>query len=295
MKGWHRFLNRPLEEAVSRHRGRTWLARDIRDLSEFACHPCAVISDGAASVFAKYSDAPDAVHQFEVEQAGLEYLSARAGVLIPTPVAILPLETGALFIAEALDEVDRGPLQWRQIGRTLARIHHIRSDQCGFHMKTYFGPLEQDNTPTEDWATFYRERRLLPFLKLAVDSGNLSRDMALQVEKVIRRLPELCGPAVSPRLLHGDAQKNNFISTRQGACVIDPAVYYGHPEVDLAYIDYFESVPWDVFAGYREEMPIDAGFDQRRNLWRIHGYLAAVAVEGREYCFRLANAIRDYL
>jgi len=61
--------------------------------------------------------------------------------------------------------------------------------------------------------------------------------------------------------------------------VIDPAVYYGNPEIDLAYVDYFEPMPDDVFAGYREEMPIDPGFPERRELWRVSAYLAAVQVE----------------
>lgn len=295
MKTWNQCLNEPIAEAVARHAGRKWRVKTVRDLSELACHSCAILSDGALPVFAKYSDAPDAAHQFEVEQASLEYLSSRAGVLIPTFIGIAPAENGALFISEALEVIDRGPLQWRQIGRTLARLHRIKSDQCGFPIQNYFGPLNQENTPVQDWATFYRERRLIPFLRVAVDSGHLPAPMAGQVEKVIRRLPELCGPEVKPALLHGDAQKNNFLSTPQGAYLIDPAVYFGNPEIDLAYMDYFEPVPADVFAGYREEMPIDPGFPGRRNLWRIAGYLAAVAVEGPEHLFRLADALRDYL
>ncbi len=65
---------------------------------------------------------------------------------------------------------------------------------------------------------------------------------------------------------HGDAQQNNFISTDRGAVVIDPAVYYGNPEMDLAYVDYFQAVPDDVLDGYRDELPIDAGFRERRDL-----------------------------
>ena len=74
------------------------------------------------------------------------------------------------------------------------------------------------------------------------------------------RLPGLDIPPCVPTLLHGDAQKNNYISTAAGAVVIDPAVYYGSPEMDLAYLDVFEPVPEEVFLGYREELPIDPGF-----------------------------------
>lgn len=111
----------------------------------------------------------------------------------------------------------------------------------------------------------------------------------------MKRLPELCDPEVTPALIHGDAQQNNFISTAKGTYVIDPAIYYGHPEIDLAYVDYFQPVPDDLFDGYLEEMPINPGFSERRDLWRISGYLAAVAAEGSAYMNSLTNALRRYL
>ena len=75
---------------------------------------------------------------------------------------------------------------------------------------------------------------------------------------------------------------------------IDPKhVYYGHPEMDLAYIDHFQPVPNDVFVGYQEELPNDSGFRERRDLWRIYGYLAVV--EGATHLTKLINAVEKYL
>ena len=108
----------------------------------------------------------------------------------------------------------------------------------------------------EDWPTFYAERRLCPGLRLAIDSGNMPPELIRQVEKVIACLPDLCDRETVPTLLHGDASQNNFISTEMGAVVIDPAVYYGNPEMDLAFVDYFQAVPADVLDGYQEELPI---------------------------------------
>jgi protein-ribulosamine 3-kinase len=291
----HESLRTPLETIVSRYRNKVWRVSSGRDLSDFACHHCAILSDGSFAVFAKYSEAPDAARQFEIELAGLEYISEKSGVLIPTPIDILAVENGTVFIMEALNAIERQTRQWKQMGAALARIHQIKSDSFGFHMNNYFGPLGQDNTPIKDWPTFYAQRRLLPRLRIAIESGNLPAAVASQVETVIKRLPELCGPETHPTLLHGDAQQNNFISTTKAAYVIDPAVYYGNPEIDLAVIDYIQPVPDDFFDGYREEMPIDPGFYKRRGLWRIPGYLAGVAVEGACYLDRLKNALQGYL
>ncbi|MBN2086681.1 MAG: fructosamine kinase family protein [Anaerolineales bacterium] len=283
-----------LEAAVANFRGRAWHIRSITDLSEFACHPCGIFSDGEVGIFAKFSEAFDAAKQFEIELDDLQYLASRAGVMVPNPVGVVPAANGVLFISEAQAAVERGPRQWRQMGAALARIHRINSDRCGFLHDNYFGPLVQENTPIREWSIFYERHRLSPRLKAAVDSGNLPPAVASQMEKVIARLPQLCGPDPTPSLLHGDAQQNNFISTEKGAVIIDPAVYYGHPEMDLAFIDYFQPVPADFFLGYREELPIDPGFRDRRDLWRIAGYLAAIEVEGPAHIPRLTDALRRY-
>ncbi len=288
-------LRTPVEQVVTEHIGRQWTIKAARDMTEFACHPCALLSDGSYSVFAKFSDAANGLEQFEIELAGLRLLSERSGVLTPTPIGIIPVTGGSILVLETVQAVDRTTRHWRQIGQTLTRIHKIKWDRFGLETHGYFGPLYQDNNPMSDWPTFYAERRLWPGLRLAIDSGNIPLDVIRQVEKLISRIPELCGPEIVPSLLHGDAQQNNFISTEMGAVVIDPAVYYGNPEMDLAYIDYFQTVSNDVFDGYQDELPIDPGFRERRDLWRVWGYLAAVTVEGPSYLGKLTKAVQKYI
>ena len=284
----------PVERIVSEHTGRPWTVKDARDMTEFACHSAAILSDGSYSVFAKFSEAANGFEQFEIELAGLRFLSERSGVLTPTPIGIISVTGGTILVLETVQAVDRAPRHWRQIGRTLARIHKIKWDRFGLETHGFFGPLYQDNTPMSDWPAFYAERRLGPGLRLASDSGNMPPGVIRQVEKLISRLPELCGPEIVPSLIHGDAQQNNFISSKMGAVVIDPAIYYGNPEMDLAFIDYFRQVPDDVFDGYQDELPIDPGFWQRRDLWRVWGYLAAVTVEGPSYLGKLTEAVQKY-
>jgi fructosamine-3-kinase len=288
-------LRIPVEQIVSEYQGRQWKVSDVKDMRDFACHQAAIFSDGSYSVFVKLSEAANGVEQFEIELAGLRLLKQRSDVLTPTSIGNILVEGGTLMVLEAVHAVDRGPHQWRQIGQTLARIHKVKGDKCGLETQGYFGPLYQDNRPMSNWSVFYAERRLWPRLMGAVDSGNLPSDVIRKIEKLISRLPDLCGPETTPSLLHGDASQNNFISTEMGAMVIDPAVHYGNPEFDLAYIDYFQPVPEDVFRGYQEIMPIDAGFRERRDLWRIYGYLAAVTVEGPVHLSKLTDAVQKYV
>jgi fructosamine-3-kinase len=63
--------------------------------------------------------------------------------------------------------------------------------------------------------------------------------------------------------------------------------------MDLAMVDFFQSVPADVLHAYRDTTPIAPGFADRKELWRLYAYLAAVTVD-RHYMTRLADAIRRY-
>jgi len=136
-------------------------------------------------------------------------------------------------------------------------------------------------------------------LRLAVDSGYLPAGLARGVERVVAQLPALCGPDPVPALLHGDAQQNNFVSTADGTVVVDVAPYFGHPEADLALVDIYSPVDPELFRAYAESAPLDPGFAGRRELWRLPGYLAAIAVAGanafgRSFIPRLDAAIRQY-
>jgi fructosamine-3-kinase len=149
------------------------------------------------------------------------------------------------------------------------------------------------------WTDFYAERRLWPLLRSAVASDQLPPDLAAGVARLIRRLPELAGPEPRPTLLHGDAQQNNFLTTATEAALLDVAPYFGHPEIDLALLDYFAPVPDEMFAAYRDVTPIDPGFWGRRELWRLFAYLAVITVDGasafgHRFLDRIAAVVASY-
>jgi protein-ribulosamine 3-kinase len=302
-----REIVRAIERAASDHLGRPWMSHGFEDLDDRSSHPCGIHRGEPFSVFAKLGSAADANGQFQAELRGLTMLSGRAGVLTPTPVAtgIVEAEGWSLLLSEALPErtaAARSAADLAAVGKALAAVHLVHHDQFGLEeFDGFFGPIEQDNRPVPSgrWADFYASRRISPMLRAAADSGNLPRELSAGIERLIARLPGLCGPEPVPSLLHGDAQQNNFLCAPSGAYLIDVCPYFGHPELDLALLDYFEPVPAEVFAGYREVAPIDPGFAERRELWRVFAYLAVVAVDGqhpldRHFISRLASALRLY-
>ena len=300
----HPLLHPPVISAVERAAGRSWTRLGFVDLNSRSSHPAGVFVGSPFSVFAKLG----VVSQVSAELRGLALLSSLSSVAAPAPVGpgLVPLEEGALLLLESVPEVPapaRTARHWRSIGTALAALHDVVDITFGLEaFDNFFGPLPQSNTPVSSgsWSDFYTTRRLLPNLHLAVTSGHLPTSLADGVLRVADRLPQLCGPEPQPSLLHGDAQQNNFVTTPTEAVVIDPAPYFGHPEIDLALLDYFAPVPDSVFDAYRDHRPIAKDFSDRRELWRLHAYLAVVAVDGtssfgRPFLDRIATAVAQYI
>ena len=292
-------IRKAIEQSVSDHLGRTWRIdpKGVRDMIDFASHPAAILSDNSYSVFVKLYKGNLAHDQFTRELAGLRLLTERSGVRTPVVIAHLQVKGGSLGVMEAVQMVERQPLHWRQMGEALARVHSAKWDRYGFDTYCYWGSLYVDNTPSNDWPEFFWAHRIAPRLKAAVDSGNLplALGVAQQVDSLEPRIQDLCGQKLEPTLLHGDAQQNNILSTADGPILIDSAIYYGHPEVDLAFVDFFAPVSDELFRGYEAVTPIDPGFYQRRDFWRLPALLAMVELDGPRNVPRLVEALRRYI
>ncbi len=70
----------------------------------------------------------------------------------------------------------------------------------------------------------------------------------------------------------------------QGApCLIDPAVYGGHREMDLAMMRLFGGFSERVFAAYRERFPLGLGWRQRIELYQLYPLMVHVNLFGGGY------------
>jgi fructosamine-3-kinase len=292
--------------AASAHRGRPWTATGFTDRGDRGSHPCGVFAGTPFGVFAKLDPGPAGHERLSAELRGLRLIGARSAARVPAAVAggVIVTSAGALLLTEALPERPgpRTETDHAAIGRALATLHQARGGAFGLDRDGFFGSLPQANQPAASgrWADFYAERRLAPMLALAARSGHLPASLARGAGRVAARLELLAGPEPAPSLLHGDAQQNNFVSVDGGAVLIDPAAYYGHPEADLALAGYFEPAGEAArLRGYQQAAPLDPGFAGRRELWRLHAYLAVIAVAGgaaagQAFLPRLDAALRRY-
>jgi fructosamine-3-kinase len=168
----------------------------------------------------------------------------------------------------------------------------------GWGSANYIGALPQDNTSAATWADFWRARRLEPQLRMARDRGRMPATRAAW-DRLFAALPGVLAAAEAdgPSLVHGDLWSGNVLCTAGGEpALVDPAVYRGHREVDLAMAELFGGFDREFHAAYREARPLADGYDGvRRPIYQLYYLLVHVNLFGGGSVARTEAVLRTAL
>ncbi len=223
--------------------------------------------------------------QFEAEAVGLKEL-AKAGEFVVPRVILY----GADFLL--LERIEQGNARegfQYDFGYSLGKMHRHYSQVFGFESDNFIGLTPQLNVPNEeeckDWCKFYFNKRLAYQFYLAEENGYVDhffRKCFGSIENKIETI--LKGSNERPSLLHGDLWGGNYLVGTQGECVlIDPAVYYGHREADIAMTKLFGGFSTDFYQGYNDEHPLLAGYDYRERIYLLYHVLNHLNLFGEMY------------
>lgn len=183
-----------------------------------------------------------------------------------------------------------------RLGEGLARIHAAAPDRFGLDHDNWIGSLPQANAPTDDWAEFYAERRIAPLERRAREAALLPASLSRELDHLKAQLPKLISGAEPPARLHGDLWAGNVLPDERGRpCLVDPACYGGHREVDLAMMKLFGGFESRVFEAYAQTRPLEPGAEARVGLYQVYPLLVHVCLFGGGYVDRLRSAIRSAL
>jgi len=224
------------------------------------------------------------------EAEGLRKLMVKGGPAIPKVILV-----GERFLL--LEDMCPAPRRddfWELYGRQLACLHQQKNQRFGFHQDNYIGMGVQNNGWMEDGIQFFRQRRLIPQIQQAVDRGTLTEDDLRRSTALLNKLDELLlrEPAV---LLHGDLWSGNLISDSKGhPALIDPAVYFGWAETDLAMAELFGSYPQEFYASYLEVNPLPSGFRERYPLYNLYHLLNHLNLFGGQYLPGVREILRRF-
>lgn len=232
---------------------------------------------------------------FPAERLGLELLAATGKVNVPEVISGDEHHILLRFIE------NRNPTDtsMRTLGRQLAQLHRLPQDTCGLATDNYLGGSRQLNTTLRGgpkaWPRFFLENRLNFQASMAARSGLLGLSFMKRLSAATPRIEAKLATGEPLSLLHGDLWSGNVLTDQdQSPWLIDPAVYIGHREADLAMTSLFGGFLAGFRCAYEEEYPLTDGWRSREPIYQLYHVLNHLNLFGRGYLAQaetLLNAI----
>lgn len=209
------------------------------------------------------------------EAEGLELLgdaitiAGVSGVRVPQVYSVSEerLEMTAITTLRQSDDV------LQQFGHGLARLHNLPQGCYGFHRDNYIGLNPQKNHESDSWGEFFVEDRLGYQISLITDPALRDRFTQILASKRERLAEWLDERVEHPSLLHGDLWSGNALFDATTAWLIDPAVYYGDSEADIAMTEMFGGFGPVFYEAYHEVRPLSADYAIKREIYNLYHFL----------------------
>ncbi|RYF70808.1 MAG: ketosamine-3-kinase [Cytophagaceae bacterium] len=231
---------------------------------------------------------PDGDELFAVEAAGLALLREANVIRVPAEIGHGRQGDQAYLILEYLESATGGlpgasATYWTKLGHQLAELHAHTQPQFGLDHDNFIGTLSQCNALTASGHDFFFDHRLLPQAGQALYNGLLTKAHYDALFRLRERLPDLL-PTDRPALLHGDLWTGNVLITESSEpALVDPAVYYGLREAELAFTHLFGGFDARFYEAYTELFPLEPGFAERIPIYNLYPLLVHVNLFGSGY------------
>ena len=208
------------------------------------------------------------------------------------------ISKGSFLVLEHIDTISQtASTQESEAAKLLSRLHSVTNESrmYGYYYDTTIGPFPQKNEQTQyNWTLFLGQMRIMPMARRCYDEGKISKQVVERLEGLCRDLyKRIDMSTIYPSLLHGDIWSGNVLFEREGACLIDPAIYYGDKEMELAFILLFDTFGDTFFNAYQENHPLsDDFYDVKVPLYQIYPLLVHVALYGGSYVGALERTVK---
>jgi len=237
----------------------------------------------ANAYFLKVNKGKEAFKMFQTEKAGLEIIARTQTISVPKVYGCDAFENETFLLMEFIECKSPSSLDFQNLGLKLAELHRQTNDNFGLDFNNYIGSLHQSNSFNSSWVDFYTSERLLPQIKIAKEHGLLAKNECPSESILFENLDNLFSN-IYPSLLHGDLWSGNYLISTDGVpYLIDPAIYYGHNEVDIAMSKLFDGFGDDFYEAYYSLLPNDSKTESRIEIYQLYYLLVHLNLFGRSY------------
>jgi fructosamine-3-kinase len=291
-----RGLSRRIEEGLAAREGGWPAVVGAQSVGGGCIHRAEIVElDDGRRLFVKSNTSAPA-GMFEAEAVGLAALGSLGAIRVPGNAWVGEGGGVRFLVMEAIEEGQAAGDFSRRFGSALAELHRAgRGEHFGFEADNYIGSTPQVNTWGEDWVEFFGNRRLGFQFALARRSGLSDPTLDRLGDRLLARLGEwLDIPEEPPCLIHGDLWGGNYLVDAAGDPVlVDPAVYYGHREAELAMTRLFGGFDRDFYAAYEETWPLPTGTRERQQIYSLYHLLNHLNLFGSSYRSGCVDVLRE--
>ena len=243
--------------------------------------------------FAKVNSSPIAKDMFEKEALGLQLLKEKSGINVPVVLSSGTIKNKSYLLLNWIEQGKANNDTNKNLAVQLALLHKVSNSFFGLDHNNYIGNLPQKNKGHKNWLEFYFSNRIELQIEKAINSNLIHKKYIRKTELMFVKI-ESDYPKVIPSLLHGDLWSGNYIINNNGKVVfIDPAIYYGCREMDIAMMKLFGGFANEVFNIYNELFPLDYQWQSRLKFHQLYYILVHVNLFGGSY-ISSAQSIIDY-
>ena len=244
--------------------------------------------------FLKANNKPDALQMFKTEAFGLKTIRNTQTISVPEVFYSGKVEDNAFILLEFIESKPASNDDFERLGQQLAKMHQITSEAFGFSDDNFIGSLTQSNRSHDSWIDFYINERLYPQFELALFKGLLRSTESPSQQCIKSSLLDLM-KGITPSLLHGDLWGGNFLISNDGnPYLIDPAVYYGHHEVDIAMSKLFGGFGSSFYRTYHEVFPKTPETITRIEIYQLYYLLVHLNIFGSSYYSSVKKILDTY-
>lgn len=282
----HHFFNQILAKAL----GKSLKVLALNRKSGGCISHAAEIVTEEGAFFIKWG-AASTTNTFATEQRDLDMLQGKSSLRVPAPLSWGEMEGQYFLLMEAIEVGSNTAAYWENIGNGIAELHQHTAKDHGLLYDNFIGRLVQKNTFTSSWHQFFIEQRLNVQLELALKNKLVDTAFARKYTSLYDKLPNII-PDLPPSLLHGDLWSGNILAAvGNHACVIDPAVYYGSREIEIAFTYLFGGFDPLFYKSYNNAFPLAKGFEERIPIYNLYPLMVHANMFGAAYLASVKSTI----
>ena len=173
-------------------------------------------------------------------------------------------------------------------------LHSNNSINYGFDFDTQIGGLRQINSYSKNWAEFYRDKRLYYIFDLINKKQPMNSDINTKINLLLKKIDNFIPNKPKPSLLHGDLWEGNILfKNKKFTGFIDPGSFYGHNELEVSYLRWFDPrfIDKNFLNRYNDYISIDKYYLEYEPIYQLYYSLLNVYLWDRSFVKNVRNLL----